>query len=172
MLEDQCIAKKMIEETKKLLHDQNVADHEMTEISRKEWVNKFKKDLCCIFYKYQVSRWSWRKFDTILEISQKEEQPLLKEAFNNNIEKILLIVLPKIRVSDWEYFVRPKTRINRYCFYKDTIQYKLRFLPNGEVINSNDSDEIKVTYEDFLKTICSELAEYSINIEYGHNPRR
>lgn len=89
MSEDQCKAKKIIEETKKLLHDQNVADKEITETARKEWANKLKKDLCCIFYKYKISKWSWRKFDTVLEISQKEEQPEFLELYNDNIEKVL-----------------------------------------------------------------------------------
>lgn len=173
MSEDQCIAKKMIEETKKLLHDQNVADNEIAETARKEWANKLKKDLCCIFYKYKISKWSWRKFDTVFEISQKEEQPVVWELYNDNIEKVLCIVLPKIRPSDWLEFVGTRTRVNSLFGRTDRVLYKLRFFPNGEVRNSrNDSDLIKVTYEDFLKIICSELAEYSLNIEYGHNPRK
>ena len=173
MSEDQCIAKKMIEETKKLLHDQNVADKEITETARKEWANKLKKDLCCIFYKYKISKWSWRKFDTVLEISQKEEQPEFWELYNDNIEKVLCIVLPKIRPNDWLKFAGNKTRVNLLFHHTDHVLYKLTFFPNGEIINSrHDSDHIKVTYEDFFKTICSELAEYSLNIEYGHNPRK
>lgn len=170
-IKNDCAGKTAINEQIELIKNQNKADSEIVEKIRQEWIDKLIKDLCCVEFPGYEEKWSWKKLSSTYVKTEKWQKPILKKYWNEFVIKGLTIELPKVDIYVWNRFVK-ESFFDRTLFQSESITYSLRFTPKGEIFHSDElGKDKKVTYEEVLKQICANIAEYITSAETGYNPR-
>lgn len=167
MTTDNCVARKLIEEKIKSINSQNEVDAELSAKTREEWKQKLEKDFCCVSYKYTPLVWSWYHLCEVYNRNKNEKigQPTVSFFWNDHVTKGLHITFPGITRSKWHDYVL-ESKSDKGWYSSDPIRFSIHFC-KYKVTWKNE----EISYDNFLTTLCSELAEYTSSYELGYNPR-